>query len=196
MGIMSDHAGKGVAVMPNKTIYVAEEDLPLFERAQALAGGNLSAAVVRALRRFIEAETAHQEGYEEITVRVGPAGSRRQKRFYGVRLIRWEHPLGDRGRTEVFSVYRTRGGRFAVHRQERPNWAVFADPEFWTDWWARSESQREGRFGGRPWGWMTGGAASLAVYDTLEQLRDAVPPELFAQLETHEDEPPIEDLDI
>jgi len=36
-------------VMPNKTIYVSDNDLPLFERAPSLAGGNLSAAITQAV---------------------------------------------------------------------------------------------------------------------------------------------------
>src|SRR5690348_14808983 len=42
----------GRSMMPNKTIYVADSDLPLYEQAQAMAGGNLSAAIAQALRRF------------------------------------------------------------------------------------------------------------------------------------------------
>ena len=58
--------------MPNKTIYVADDDLPLFQRAQELSGSNLSATITRALRRLVELEEGKLEGYEEITVRVGP----------------------------------------------------------------------------------------------------------------------------
>ena len=57
--------------MPNKTIYVSDDDLPLYQRAQELAGGSLSAALARALRRFVEMEEGRLEGYDEITVRVG-----------------------------------------------------------------------------------------------------------------------------
>ena len=32
--------------MPNKTIYIADDDLPLLQRAQDLTGGNLSGAIV------------------------------------------------------------------------------------------------------------------------------------------------------
>ena len=31
--------------VPNKTIYVSDGDMPLFQRAQELASGNLSAAI-------------------------------------------------------------------------------------------------------------------------------------------------------
>ena len=40
--------------MPNKTIYVSDGDLSLYQRAQELAGGNLSAAISAALRRFVD----------------------------------------------------------------------------------------------------------------------------------------------
>ncbi|MBC8099008.1 MAG: EXLDI protein, partial [Armatimonadetes bacterium] len=74
--------------MPNKTIYVSDDDLPLFERAQALSGTNLSSAIVRALRRFIELEEARQRGLDEITVIVNGEGAHRRKRFLGTRLAR------------------------------------------------------------------------------------------------------------
>ena len=60
--------------MPNKTIYVSEGDLPIFQRAQELAGGNLSSAIARALRRYVDLEEGLREGFDEIIVRVGPQG--------------------------------------------------------------------------------------------------------------------------
>ena len=44
--------------MPNRTIYVADADLPIFEKAQKLAGDNLSAAIAQALHYFVEKEEA------------------------------------------------------------------------------------------------------------------------------------------
>ena len=35
--------------VPNKTIYVSDDDLPLFQRAQEIAGGKLSTAIAVAL---------------------------------------------------------------------------------------------------------------------------------------------------
>jgi hypothetical protein len=78
--------------MPNKTIYVSDDDLPLYERAQALAGGNLSAAVSRALRQFVDAQEAREGGYQQVTVQVGEGRDRREKRFSGVLLGEWRHP--------------------------------------------------------------------------------------------------------
>lgn len=31
--------------MPNKTIYVSDDDMPLYQRAQELAGGSLSSSI-------------------------------------------------------------------------------------------------------------------------------------------------------
>ena len=44
------------ADVPNKTIYVSDGDLPMFQRAQDLAGGNLSSAIASALRRYVDVE--------------------------------------------------------------------------------------------------------------------------------------------
>src|SRR5215469_14987269 len=60
-----------ISSMPNKTIYVADADLPTFERAQELAGENLSATIACALRRFVKTEEARQQGFEEISLKVG-----------------------------------------------------------------------------------------------------------------------------
>ena len=44
---------KGNTIMPNRTIYVAGVDLPIFEKAQKLAGDNLSAAIPEELYESI-----------------------------------------------------------------------------------------------------------------------------------------------
>src|SRR5512134_351693 len=98
--------------MPNKTIYVSDDDLPLFERAQELSGANLSSAIVRALRRFIELEEAKQHGQEEITVIVNGEGAHRRKRFMGQRLVRWLQPTPRGQGTDILNVYRTAGKRY------------------------------------------------------------------------------------
>src|SRR5215217_6632010 len=112
--------------MPNKTIYVSDADLPVFQRAQELVGGNLSAAISQALRRRLE-------GFEEITVRVGVAPGRKQ-RFQGVLLADWNRSTGD-GSEEHYRVYRTRTGRFAVHvaRPKGHVWSAGKDGEL-TGW--------------------------------------------------------------
>src|SRR5260221_8496511 len=108
--------------LPNKTIYVSDDDLPLFERAQELSGSNLSSAIVQALRRFIELEEAKQHGLDEITVIVNGQGAHRRKRFVGQRLVRWLQPTPKGKGTQILSVYRTAGKRYALHTRTIPNW--------------------------------------------------------------------------
>ena len=50
------------AHVPNRTIYVSDDDQPLYQRAQELAGGNLSGAISTALKRYVEAEDAREIG--------------------------------------------------------------------------------------------------------------------------------------
>jgi len=175
--------------MPNKTIYVSDDDLPLYQRAQELAGGNLSAALARALRRFVEVEEGRLEGYDEIIVRVGPGAGRKQ-RFSGVLLGEWGR--FDGRRVEEFRVYRTRTGKFAVHVKRSPDWS-----------WV-GESDSGGRFGewrkylglgGQSWG-STTGESTLEVVDSLDALREKIPAEMYDMIAAAAEQPAVEDLDI
>lgn len=115
--------------MPNKTIYVSDDDLPLLDRAQVLSGSNLSSTIAVALRQFVTDSEAQHRGYREITVRIGGAGGTRRQRFRGRRLARWRHLSAQSRRAEMFSVYQTEKGRFAVHIQRGPDWLGWSDPE-------------------------------------------------------------------
>jgi EXLDI family protein len=173
--------------MPNKTIYVSDADLPVFQRAQELVGGNLSAAISKALRRLVEVEEGRLEGYEEITVRVG-VGATKLQRFQGVLLVDWNRTTGD-GSQEHYRVYRTRTGRFAVH-VARPKGFVHSagkDGEL-TGWRKHFAADQQ-------WG-QTPATATLTVFETVDELRAAVPAELGALVEVYATEPEVEDLDI
>jgi EXLDI family protein len=204
------------AAVPNKTIYVSDEDLEFYERAQALAGGNLSAAVSRALRQYVDAEEARQGGYQQVTVRMGSGGDRRERRFSGVLLGEWRHPTAER-RIERFRVYRTPKGKFALHTSRMPDWAAWSDPETWRggwhwDWnrWDRegaehaAENWRDLKQGlketlrrevSRGWSWGPT-EEDLDVADSLEELRDKMPAEFYDTLTAQGGRPDVEDLDI
>lgn len=172
--------------MPNKTIYVSDADLPVFQRAQELTGGNLSAAISKALHRLVAVEEGRLEGFEEITVGVG-VGARKLQRFHGVLLAEWNRSTGVG--EERYRVYRTRTGRFAVHLA-RPSDFVHAagkDGEL-TGWRKHFSADQQ-------WGQVPA-AATLKVFETFEELREAVPRELAALVEVHATEPEVEDLDI
>ena len=170
--------------MPNKTIYVSDDDLPLFKQAQELAG-SLSAAIVIALRRYVETQEGLEAGYEEITVRVGPGAGRKQ-RFMGVQLGEWGRSTSKQ--VEIFRVYRSRTGKYVVHVE-------------------RSADTRHGGADGEPGGWrtlfsanqtwgMTTGEKALTVVDTPAELRELIPPQLYDLIANVLEQPPIEDLDI
>jgi EXLDI family protein len=172
---------RGEATMPNRTIYVADADLPIFEKAQQLAGDNLSATIVQALRRFVEAEEARASGFQEITVAVGKGRPYVQKRFRGRLLTKRRLAMSSRARMLVLEIYQTAGGRFAVYSRNLPNW----------DWSGYSRHKHQKHGGGGDWDWDWDWSVSgwgeafepeerrLDVFENLEALKEAVPEEMY-----------------
>jgi len=174
--------------MPNKTIYVSDGDLPLFARAQELAGDNLSAAISSALRRYVDVEEARLEGFEEITVKVGP-GAGRKVRFTGALLGEWGCTTKDL--VEAFRVYQGRNGKFAVHTKRSPEyaWTGGSDSDGSSTGWRRYFSSNQ------KWGSSTG-VSTLEVFDSAEALREAIPSELWDMVAAAAEQPTVEELDI
>jgi EXLDI family protein len=182
----SEPAGRYDAHVPNKTIYVSQGDLPIYQRAQELAGDNLSAAISAALRRYVDVEEGKREGYDEIKVRVG-TGKGRKVRFRAVLLGEWTNT--NSSGMERFRVWRGRTGKYVVH-VERSEGFTMVDQD------------------GKPAGWrgylgignLSYGAssaqASLDVVDTLEALRERIPPQLYDIVARAPGEPEVEDLDV
>jgi EXLDI family protein len=188
--------------MPNKTIYVSDDDLPLFERAQELAGANLSSAIVRALRRFIEVEEARQRGMDEVTVIVNTDGAHRRKRFLGQRLVRWLQQMADSKGTEILNVYRTAGSRYALHIRAISDWELsWGDPDLVRhpkNWGVADFILKRLT----SWGYdnyetfQEAGDYSLQVFDTLEALKPHVSSDLYRLINQAMEGPEIEDIDI
>ncbi len=168
--------------MPNKTIYVSEGDLKLYERAQELAGGNLSAAIAKALRRYVDVEDGRREGFDEITVRVGPT-ARRKVRFTGVLLGTWGN------NTTVVNVYRSRSGKFVIYTQRMPEWSSRSGdgkPGGWRAWLGLGD-----------YSWLgSTGDSTLEVVDSVDELRAKLSPELFDMVASAAQQPVVQDLDI
>jgi EXLDI family protein len=172
--------------VPNKTIYVSDGDLPLYQRAQELAGDNLSKAITTALRRYVDVEEGRHEGFDEIVVRVGP-GKGRKVRFTGVLLGEWTNT--SYSRVEQFRVYRGRTGKFVVHIERSPDFSMVNEE-------------------GKPAGWRgylgignisygsTPAESILEVVETLDELRGRIPPQLFESVANSARQPNVEDLDI
>jgi len=180
-------AGRYDVHVPNKTIYVSEGDLPIFQRAQELAGDNLSAAIAASLRRYVDVEEGRREGFDEITVRVGFGKARRKVRFTAIFLGEWANTSSSR--VETYRVYRSRKGKFVVHVERTPDWTMVGED-------------------GKPAGWRgylgignvsygsTPGESTLEVIDTLDELRDKIPPQLYDMVAHSAQQPAVEDLDI
>ena len=172
--------------MPNKTIYVSDGDLPIYQRAQELAGGNLSSAITTALRRYVDLEEGRVAGFKEITVRVGPKGDRKQ-RFNGVLLGEWGNSTNNR--EEMYRVYGTRTGKFVLHVQRSPEWAgrdADGNPAGLRSWLG---------LGNYNWTFSSG-ESSLEVFESVEQLREKVPPPLCDMVAASARQATVEDLDI
>jgi EXLDI family protein len=153
--------------MPNRTIYVADADVPIFEKAQELAGENLSATIAQALRRFVEAEEARASGFEEITVKVGKI-AHSYKRFRGRLLAKGRVRNQNETRRTVYDVYQTAKGKLALYVRGAPDWE---NPKIWSykNWSHREWSQWPN----------TDYEFRLEVYETLDELKDNVPLELY-----------------
>jgi EXLDI family protein len=172
--------------VPNKTIYVADDAQELFQRAQELAGGNLSSAITNALKRYVEVEDAREAGFDEVIVKVG-IGDGHKVRFSAVLLGEWFSTEGEK--FEHYRVYRG-AKKFALHIER-------------TAYFAMRDSQGNPLTGWRAWtgiGMASGGgipeAATLDTFDTLDELRDHIPAELFDLVSASVKQPSVEELDI
>ena len=172
--------------MPNRTIYVSNEDEPVFKRAQELAGDNLSAAISNALKRYVEVEDARKAGYDEVVLKIG-FGAGRKVRFHATLLGEWFKSDG-----EKFEHYRVYRGpkKFALHIEH-------------TEYFEMRDAQGNPLTGCRAWtgiGMASGGGkpaeATLDLFDTLDELRDRIPAELFETVSASVRQPGIQELDI
>lgn len=172
--------------VPNKTIYVSDGDLRLYQRAQEIAGGNLSAAIATALRRYVDLQEGLREGFEDVVVRVG-IGAGRKVRFTGVLVGEW---IDSRQKSaERFRVWRGRRGKYVVHVERGPEfWMV--DAEGKPAGWRGHLGIGDVRYGGSP------RESTLEVVGTLEELRDKVPPELYEMVARSARQPTVEELEI
>jgi EXLDI family protein len=184
---VSTYNGSYDAHVPNKTIYVSEGDMPLFQRAQELAGDNLSAAISAALRRFVDVEEGRAEGFDDITVRVGPAPGRKV-RFIGVLLGEWVNTSPSR--VETFRVYRGRTGKFVVHVERSPDYTVVDAQGKRGGWRANLGLDWNASYGTTP------GESTLDVVESLDELRERIPPQLYEMVARSAQQPIIEELDV
>lgn len=168
--------------MPNKTIYVANDDQPVFDHAQNLAGDNLSSVIVRALKEFIARNESQAKGFKDITVQVGSKGMQREKHFRGRLVIKWSGPNLDEKSWLQARVYRTAKNNWAVELIRTPH------PSSWRqrDYWQQTEFYN------------FNGATELLVFADLEEAKAKLPTPLLKLMHEAEEREvaPVEYLDI
>ncbi len=157
----------------------------MYQRAQDLAGNNLSAAIAAALRRYVDVEEGRRQGYDEVTVRVGP-GKGRKVRFVGVLLGEW---YSSQERVEAFRVYRGRSGKFVLH-VERAAGFTMVDAEGKPAGWRGYLGLGSVSYGSTP------PESTLEVVDSLDELRAKIPPQLYDMVASSPARPQVEDLEV
>lgn len=176
-------------MMPNKTIYVAEADLPIFEKAQELAGGNLSATIAQALKRFVEIEGGKPEGFRTVTIKVGRGGNYQTKQFSGRLLAKYRSSEREQTMVHVYEMYQTAKGKLALYSRKRPNWSALGANKGWED------EEGLNQWHGEQW-YSADSEYRLNVYETLEESKDDIPEELYEATDRALRGETIEVLDI
>ena len=113
--------------MPKKNIYIKDDDLPLFERAEQLGGDSLSQVIADTLRRFVDIKRAEAAGMREVTLETGiNPDDTRKVRFLGRLLAEGKSYHGSttdrKDRWTETAIYQTRGGKFVIHWAGRTLW--------------------------------------------------------------------------
>ncbi len=112
--------------MPNKTIYVREADREVWEKAERLAGGSVSALITEALRRYVEeTELKEQTGMETLEVELSrETGYGWEETSYPAQFVgRWlVYPDPDETRAgydpgTYYGVALTQKGNIAVYNR-------------------------------------------------------------------------------
>ena len=105
----------------NKTIYIRDEDVGIWDRARELSGDKLSPVIVAALKRFVAEREAQPRGYERIVVEFNDSLDNylpKAKAFLGRWIISREDPLIEQDGSErtAYAVAETAKGAVVVFR--------------------------------------------------------------------------------
>jgi hypothetical protein len=93
----------------NKTLYVKDEDGPIWDKARELTGDKLSQFIIEKLRAFVWDHQGKQQGFQRIAIQYLDKGIPRAKAFTGRWLISPQQPWeGDvdleTGSTDKYAV--------------------------------------------------------------------------------------------
>ena len=166
--------------MPNKTIYVSQNDVSVFEQAQQIAGEALSSVIARALREYVARHQEKEKGMKEVSVKVGSRNSEREQRFIASRVGNWK------GLSEAKDWWL----EATVYRTQKANWAVFLEykgPAMLT-----KQSWREAAYLDDP------RHTDLIVANTPQEFQDKLPTALIEYIKNlgEREKNPVDYLDI
>lgn len=157
-----------------RTLYVREEDQPIWDRAKEVIGESLSTHLTNYLRTIVTAQQAATQGAERIVLSFLENGIPRTKAFYGRWLISPDQPFEDCQR-DGLNVPDTSPVCYTVAMTPKQNIVVFRF----------KEQKAKGKFG---WG-------EFEVFDSFECANSELPYGLIATaMETLGVE--VEELDI
>jgi EXLDI family protein len=165
--------------MPNKTIYVSENDLPIFEEAQQIAGEALSPVIARALREYVSRNQEKDKGMKEVRVKVGLRGSEREQRFTAANLGKWKGLSQDKEWWLEATIFHT----------QKDHWAALL------------EYKGPATLDRKAWlqsAWQDRRHTELVVADGPDDFKDKIPEALFAHIRSlaEREKSPVDYLDI
>ena len=127
----------------NKTLYVKDEDGPIWDQARELTGDKLSQFIMEKLRIFVNEEKAKSSGYERIVLHYYEKGIPKAKGFYGRWIIDTSSPTVVREEAADYPdlsyiVAETQKGNYVVLeftdmelRVDDSTPGIFTDANFW-----------------------------------------------------------------
>ena len=124
--------------MARKTIYIKDEDLQIFERAEQIGGESISAIIADALEKYIEVKELEKTGMGEREIEVGRFGARGDDydviKFIGREIAHYQENVGETSsgddRYLVHTVFQTAKGKLLYYRE-------------FVSLWERDTSRRE-----------------------------------------------------
>jgi hypothetical protein len=106
--------------MPKKTFYLSEADLPIYEKAKAIAGDSISSVFLQSMKDLVVKWEKQELGFNEEIIFEGKeyySDSQRQGqlfKFIGKLLSKVSQECGA-GVTNTYKLYLTRKGKFLLH---------------------------------------------------------------------------------
>ena len=105
----------------NKTLYLRDEDGPIWDKARELSNGQISPVIMANLKRYIGEQEAEKRGFEKLVVRFADAeehGIPKVKSFYGRWILPPKEPYTydlKNGDSANYAVAITRKGSVVIY---------------------------------------------------------------------------------